>query len=507
MRVPESVKSTTTVPGFPRPAGTESTIVAEQRFILATRETGYRDLSASVAELIDNSIQAGARDIRVFVREQEWLGENVRAIAVLDDGCGMNAETLVNALRFGGSERFDDRSGLGRFGMGLPNSSLSQARRVDVFSWEGPGDYLHTYLDVDDVASARMRTIPEPVLDSLPAWLATEVPATGTLVLWTRCDRLVRFTPATVARRLAGPLGRLFRYAIWNGVRISIDGALVRPVDPLFLKPEAGIEAAIPFGPPLSYEFRTKSGSSSSIDVRFTELPVEGWHHRSIDEKRRAGIVGNAGVSIVRAGREIDYGWHLMGKKRRENYDDWWRCEIRFSPELDEVFGVTHSKQGITPTAELRAAIGPDLEQVARTLNARVRNAFKRVKSTIPSPAAQQATCKDQYLPPVRAPFGTLPAFGLKYRIEAKALSGPEFYQVSRDGNSVVITLNQEHPFYTELYRPVLAPPTVHERYRLECLVLAAVRAELDFEGNEERLWVDRMRVAWSDALAAFLDS
>ena len=48
----------------------------------------------------------------------------------------MDAETLTEALRFGGTTSFNSRKGLGRFGMGLPNASLSQARRVDVYTWQ-----------------------------------------------------------------------------------------------------------------------------------------------------------------------------------------------------------------------------------------------------------------------------------------------------------------------------------------------------------------------------------
>src|SRR5439155_19936139 len=88
-----------------------------------------------------------------------------------------------------------------------------------------------------------------------------------------------------------------------------------------------------------------------------------------------------AGVSIVRAGREIDYGWFFMGQKRRENYDDWWRCEVRFEPALDELFGVTHTKQVIQPREKLLAAITPDVERIARELNMRARKAFAKVKA------------------------------------------------------------------------------------------------------------------------------
>ena len=81
------------------------------------------------------------------------------------------------------------------------------------------------------------------------------------------------------------------------------------------------------------------------------------------------GVSKGAGVSIVRAGREIDHGWFFMGDKRKENYDDWWRCEVRFEPSLDELFGVTHTKQQVYPCAALLEILTPDLEQAARALN------------------------------------------------------------------------------------------------------------------------------------------
>src|SRR5690348_5690492 len=103
-------------------------VVAGKTFILATRDAGYRSTSAAVAELIDNSLQARASHIRVYVfGGGEDVGHPLR-IAVLDDGEGMDSATLRQSLQFGGSERFNDRRGLGRFGMGLPNSSLSQSR-------------------------------------------------------------------------------------------------------------------------------------------------------------------------------------------------------------------------------------------------------------------------------------------------------------------------------------------------------------------------------------------
>src|SRR4029077_16989713 len=127
-----------------------------------------------ISEIVDNSIQAGATHIELSVTATTSSDEE-RAIevSVLDNGCGMDPFTLRQGLRFGGSTRFGDRSGLGRYGMGLPNASLSQARRVTVYTWQErstggrgrqqtTGRVFLSYLDVDEIARGEMVDVPRP---------------------------------------------------------------------------------------------------------------------------------------------------------------------------------------------------------------------------------------------------------------------------------------------------------------------------------------------------------
>lgn len=479
-------------------------IVAPDTFLLATRDTGYRSASAALSELIDNSLQAGARSVRILARECGEFDGRAAVIGVVDDGKGMSAATLGSALQFGGTDRFGDRSGLGRFGMGLPNSSMSQSRCLEVYSWQRPGDVLYTYLDIDEVVAGRLRSIPKPRTRALPDWMTAPTSPSGTLVLWTRCGRLGRYRLDTLVQKVQHTLGRVYRYAIWNGARISINDRRVERFDPLLVDARAVFHGARVYGAPLRYEIRTEAGSST-IEVRFAELPVAKWHRWGADDKRRKGIVAGAGVSIVRAGREIDYGWHLLGGKRRENYDDWWRCEIRFMPDLDELFGVTHSKQGVTPRTELKLLLSPDLEAVARTLNRRVRDAFDRAKIARPPVAASVASKYDALLsPPASTASRTVAAGGLRYRLEYKQMPVPDFYGVRLSRGCVIVTVNTDHPFFTEMYQRASHPGGCGLD-RLERLVLAAARADLDVRGTRERQHTARLRRAWSDALAAFL--
>jgi histidine kinase/DNA gyrase B/HSP90-like ATPase len=492
-------------------------IVASKEFILAMRDTGYRNTATAIAELIDNSLQARASIIKISVYEQATAGTPRIGIAVLDNGQGMDQHSLRRALQFGGSERFNDRSGLGRFGMGLPNSSLSQSRRVEVYSWRRGDPPLFTFLDVEEIVASRYHTVPTPVPAALPALAAEPAAVSGTLVVWPFCDRLGYRRVSTVASKLRVELGRVYRYALWRGVRITINGANVEPVDPLMCRGKICPPGATIFGETLKYEIRTPADprATSVVRVRFSVLPVEAWAPRSSAEKRRLGITGRAGVSVVRADREIDYGWYLMGQKRKENYDDWWRCEVAFEPALDEYFRVTNSKQGITPHAKLREMLAPDLERIARLLNAQTRTAFRRISGLSTSApavpgqsrrvsadsrlprlgAAKAAARRERLLPPLRR---------LVRRYELKSaplLTGP-FFLVKIVGESVVITINTNHPFHDRVYAPACERGQA-ERFRVECIVLAAARAELSARDHAGRpaSFVE----AWSDALAAFL--
>ena len=135
----------------------------------------------------------------------------------------------------------------------------------------------------------------------------------------------------------------MYRRFIEAGLTITINGAKVDAIDPTLRTTKLdGATATLAFEE-LQYELESSHGETSVVTVRFVMLPVRRWYSLDNVTKRRVGIVGGGGVSIMRAGREIASGWHLMGGKRRENYDDWWRCEVQFEPVLDEHFGITHT--------------------------------------------------------------------------------------------------------------------------------------------------------------------
>jgi hypothetical protein len=199
-----------------------------------------------------------------------------------------------------------------------------------------------------------------------------------------------------------------------------------------------------------------------------------------------------------------------MGSKRKENYDDWWRCEVSFDPRLDELFGVTHSKQGVAPTRQLQEMISPDMESTARVLNTRVRKAFESIKDATASRAAHLATRQDFLLPPLKSTLSIImksnPQSGRTYSVRSAKLRGRAFFEVADVNGRLTITMNVNHPFFERVYGPLLAAKDHSARFLIECLIIANARAEAAAVRPAEQNYLQRHRAHWGDALVAFLE-
>lgn len=510
---------------------TRQNIIELEHFVQATRDSGYKGTAAALAELIDNSFEANATEVNILIRRVTPAADTP-TIIVVDNGDGMLPSVLNIALRFGGSTRFNSRRGTGRFGMGLPNSSLSRARRVDVYSWTSSKAVWWSHLDLDEIITGRMKSVPKAKRAKLALGCDPPCAAHGTAVVWSNCDRIEFKYVKALSARLRHILGKTFRWQLWDGKSITINGEPVRPVDPLFLKHKIAGLAATQYGEDLSYEVlvpRPSGSGTSTVNVRFTELPVEAWHRLTNEEKRVYGISKQAGISIVRAGREVDHGWYFMGSKRKENYDDWWRGEVSFDPVLDELFGVTNTKQGISPTEDLKSMLTPDLERTAKKLNSRVRAKFLRVKAPVlNSLGANIAESKDVLLEPPAQVFRFATRDdnicdrnwasyavnsksiikGLKYRIECAEMEDTTFFVPKISRKELVLILNKRHPFYRYVSRLKggnIASGEGEVLQLLELILFAVVRVECDFIGEDKLRWMRELRESWGMTLASYL--
>lgn len=272
------------------------------------RSFGNYDLAAALADLIDNSIQANARNIWVNFDPQD---DDV-TVRICDDGRGMEREVLIEAMRPAtrNPEEKRDALDLGRFGWGLKSASLSQARVLTVVSWTDAGINAARW-DIDNLDNWSMDLFQEEdALDFLESKTASP---SGTEVIWTHCDRLYDAgLDATIDERLNEKISHakkqlsliFHRYLSGEGGRqlsIHIQGITLAPVDPFM--------AAHPATQSLDGELIPIKGGEH-IQVKPYVIP----HYSKLTHPERLalggeeGLVRNQGFYVYRNRRLIIHG-------------------------------------------------------------------------------------------------------------------------------------------------------------------------------------------------------
>ena len=361
----------------------------------ALRDSRYHNTAYAIAELIDNSIEAGAEQIDLLCMEHRQVvtereRSRVSQLAVLDNGTGMDVMTLLEALKFGGGTRHDAQRGIGKYGMGLPTSSMSQCKRVDVWTWQnGLGSVWHSSLDADAIAQGdHLVPIPDQVTPIPESWRSAGNDAifakrTGTLVVWSKLDKIQWRTGSTIIDNTSREIGRIHRHFIDEEI-VKIRAAsfhenrprtfdyekYVVANDPLYLMsltstPEPWDKKPMftLWGQQRDYEL-TVGGKESTIVVKYSIVKPEALQtdratQNPGDTDRGRHARHNIGVSVVREDREIilEDAFLREGGSADNPQNRWWGCEVFFRRDCDELFGVDHNKQ-----------MAANFTQAARTL-------------------------------------------------------------------------------------------------------------------------------------------
>lgn len=407
--------------------------VPEKLSIKAMRSNGFKSTDTAIAELIDNSIQAGLKvnetvnvDV-VCVEETSSVGnaKYISEIYVLDDAGGMAPDLMRRAIQFGQGTNLDQRQqkGMGKFGMGLPNSSISQCERLDVYSWQ-TADQVHTvYMDLTEIYDGILEGVPETKEARLPKMFyesegrsELKIASSGTLVSWTKIDRATWRTHRGFFKNAEFLIGRMYRHFINDGtvkIRLlayeksksgickKIDQRLVKPNDPLMLMKDTC--APEPFDQTPAFnehketviDIKDTNGVPHSVTIRAS---YRGSH--VIDHADELGkdpgstpigqfVAKNVGVSVVRAGRELclSQEWTKPG----EYTERWWGLEIQFPPALDEVLGVSNDKQQASNIGRFDADEEDDIDAFVADFSSQnpsvtaQRNISQKVKNVLNS--------------------------------------------------------------------------------------------------------------------------
>ena len=281
----------------------------------SARSFGNYDLSAAIADLVDNSIFAEADKINIHC---EFLGGKPE-IRIRDNGCGMSKTQLIDAMRTPNRNPEDDREAgdLGRFGWGMKTASLSQCSRMTVVTLKNKKTFAASWdVDADDIDDYSMALYSDTEASELLR--QPFLGSSGTEVIWQNCDRFSeghtidsnQFNEIITAT--GRQLALIFHRYLSGGqglkkLRISINNTSLEAVDPFHSQHVAT--------QPLPTE--TISILNSKISMKAYILP----HHSKLERSEYEvlggadGYIKNQGFYVYRQKRLIIHGtWFRLAK-------------------------------------------------------------------------------------------------------------------------------------------------------------------------------------------------
>lgn len=541
--------------------------------LLSMRNSDF-DAYSAYGEVIDNSIQADADEIRVrfdyLPKSAARKREALNYVAFGDNGKGMDAELLHRCLQLGYSSRYNDRSGIGRFGVGAILAAINQCKKVEVYSREKGREWLYTYVDLDEITSEppKMTGIPDPMERTPPDSLLSLVNGEhGTLVIWSKYDR--QPVDATeIIDEFGYWAGRTYRKFIWEGVNIVVNGNEVKAVDPLYVTtkstrypedPEAVEYDPIVIDWPVSAEDSHSSGvTSSKITIRLSLLPEVFRPNQGAGgtkDARNRYIDRNDGVSIMRNGREVFFGRipYWPGKPFQE-IDRWWGCEISFDAVLDSEFTVKNIKRGAVPVKELKKLIAEKIEPTRHTALEKVREVWRKAKTEsmvtgsedidTTAHADAERTAKETKLPKNQIDkdkdrdqeLNRYTEDWLKHADEVQKASwrakfegqpftivddewrGPEFFETAHLGGSSVLKYNMRHSFFDLIEEIRLTLETEDAdnlnarklKALIDLLLISYAKSEAMMDPGLEMSadrFIEQLRMGWGNYLASYIET
>lgn len=356
-------------------------IPSAKRLIHSLRDLGY-EFAPAVADLVDNSIEAGASKVDIQI---QFAGEN-SWVRISDNGSGMSASSLREAMRYGSSSRDYGDDDLGKFGLGLKTASMSQCRTLTVSSKPGGTGAVSSFSwDLDHIAKSDewevltvlKNDLPQPIRQSLDDGYHT-------VVLWEKLDRVLdyKYPDGEAARKFVLSLTRqtedhlamvfhrfLSGEARKRRLQIRLNGNLVEPWDP-FCRNEKRTRPLKACSVPITHE-----GQTGEVHFEPYVLPHQNRFSSADAHERASGPEKwnkQQGFYIYRGDRLIQSGgWSNM--RTLDEHHKLARVALMFGPKLDDAFKINVAKMRVQLPAQLRTALEKLLVPVIAAANSEYR--------------------------------------------------------------------------------------------------------------------------------------
>lgn len=345
--------------------------------IESLRDIGY-SFNSALADIIDNSITAHAQNISIFAMPVD----DSFKVAIIDDGDGLGRSELLQAMRLGSTNPRDERTSgdLGRFGLGLKTASFSQCRRLTVVSRQAGKTTAFTW-DLDTVVKDNSWSVLERT-DCEHIFAINKLPATGTMVLWEKVDRLTgcngpgKVDYERVVSESQDYLSLVFHRFLSGEksiqrISISINGRRLDPIDPFNTANEAT-------------QVSPEEVVCPGVTLRSFTLP----HISTYNDKRDydhyglpGGYLRNQGVYLYRAKRLIIFGtWFGLAKKIA--LTQLTRVKIDIGTNQDESWKIDVKKV----SAQMPEIVRKRVKTLIQTIGAPSRKVYRRRGARLTSP-------------------------------------------------------------------------------------------------------------------------
>jgi anti-sigma regulatory factor (Ser/Thr protein kinase) len=483
----------------------------------SSRDSGF-DLSAAAGELVDNSYEAGARHVRIKTIRDKTGSILELGVADDGLGIPPDLLASVLSLGFSTRYNSRESLGRFGMGLKLASLSQAQRVEVHT-KVKGDDRVFSTYLDLSEVRSGTQKdltvaedtTWPGEFAGLMADPVSKEPFGSGTLVVWRKIDRLQeggRFG-TSVEEKVQGLkkfLARAYRRFIDSGLRIELDGQEVTLHDPLFLLENPRVSKRFP-GVPKAETIDSGTFEIDKQEVRWTVtlLPTQFRERPSLGGRASKGREGFADlhipdneskISMLRNGREIYYD--LVPKLYpggRDQVDRYIGVEIDFPATLDEYFQVRNVKRGAEPVSKLREELRKAIEKPVKRARKDIRNYWHHVDQEVRSktgdehvPAHDIADVFEQTAPAGRAnldrteeevdealeqivvdmgldpedPASQEKADWVRDSFDRRAVTivngqwpGKELLDIKHLTGKAIVTVNDRHPFMSELVGPL----------------------------------------------------
>lgn len=416
--------------------------------VYALQHLGYQN-DVALCDIIDNSIDAGATKIKLIIDKNQ--------IMIMDNGHGMDAKVLDEALKLGSDVIREDNACLGKFGMGLSTASMSIGNRTTVITKQADAEkLLKSSVDVNiikltnrfvkymgDANNEERKMFDEYIGEN-----------SGTIVILEECVGIKNKNIRHFANRMKTIIARVYR-KFMNKIEFYVNDSKIEMLDPLCLDNK---QTQIYSDENYDIKWKDKNGidRKSIVNVKMVLLPMV----LEDDERQYKANIPNQGFSILRNSREIAFGYMPKWVSKHNKYNRF-RGEISFLSEMDEAMGVDFTKNGIDMTDSINDILQQYLKvQIIAIGNKAQQESVKTVNSDISHEDAEMAiTTKSNVLIMPKEEDskyncneeiddrGENSKVKVKFITVSAGRSG-NIFSAYLKGKTTVIEWNIDHPFY-----------------------------------------------------------